>query len=301
VKTATRRKVADAVAQLGYVRQRSVYSLSHRATARVVAMAICEPLDRVLLNPFHARLLTSAERIVRERGCSLVVVPSPGSEGVQALLTGAIGGVLLVGSANQHPVVAAAAASGIPIRCVGRPPDAMPLPYIDVDNRDGARQAAEHLVLAGRRRIGLIGGPHNHPAAHDRMRGFVDTVLQAGLPVLPVAHGDFTYASGVHAMHWLLDRAPDLDAVFACADPMAAGAVHALLISGRVVPGDVAAIGFDDDPFARRMSPALTTVRQPVEELAVRAATLLLDDMVLRHRDDRQPLLPTELIVRESA
>lgn len=301
VATSTRRRVNDAVARLGYVRRRAVYTLSGQSSGRVVAAVVCEPLRKVMADPFHTRLLTAAEGVLTAHGVSLVVLASPGRESVPLLRTGAFGGVLLVGAADQHPVAVAIAASGVPVRCAGRPPAGTELPYVDVDNPDGARQAAEHLIFSNRRRIGVIAGPRTLPAARDRLGGFMRTLEDAGVASVSVAGGDFTYASGAHAARWLLERAPNLDAVFAVADTMAAGAVHTLRRTGRKVPQDVAVIGFDDAPFAERMHPALTTVRQPVAELAARAASMLLADMAEADSTETNPLLPTELIVRESA
>lgn len=297
----TRRRVDAAVARLGYVRRRSVYARPTRQAQRVVAAAICEPLPYALVNPFHIRLLTTAEQVLAADGASLVVVPSPGPAAVRTLLTGAFGGVLLIGAADRHPVAVALAASGLPVRCAGRPPEGAELPFVDVDNSDGARQAARHLIQSGRRRVAVIAGPRALPAVRDRVGGFLETLADAGMVDVPVAFGDFTYSSGTYAMRWLLDRAADVDAVFAVADTMAVGAVDMLRRAGRHVPGDVAAVGFDDAPFAKRMTPALTTVRQPVEDLTTRAVRLLLADMAEREANDTNPLLPTELIVRESA
>ncbi|AYY11564.1 LacI family transcriptional regulator [Actinobacteria bacterium YIM 96077] len=301
VTTSTRRRVNEAVARLGYVRRRAMYTLDRMRTRQVVAAAICEPLPRVLTNPAHLRLLGTCEEALSERGSSLVVVPSTGAMAVQSLLTGAYGGVLLIGAADQQPVAVALAASGVPVRSAGRPPEGAAVPYVDVDNADGARQAARHLLRSGRQRIGVIAGPRGMPTAQDRLDGFVRTLREAGIEDIPVAHGDFSHASGTHAMRWLLDRSPHLDAVFAIADTMAAGALQALRRTGRRVPDDVAAVGFDDAHFAKHLDPPLTTVRQPVEELALRATTLLLSDMTGHACDDDGRPLPTELVVRHSA
>ncbi|WP_317985029.1 substrate-binding domain-containing protein [Microbispora bryophytorum] len=187
------------------------------------------------------------------------------------------------------------------MRCAGRPPDGIDLPFVDMDNRDGGRQAAEHLLLNNRKHIATIAGPPTLPAARDRLEGFRQTLRDAGVLDMPVAYGDFTHASGAHAMQWLLQRAPHLDAVFAASDVMAAGAMQTLRRAGRKVPDDVAVIGYDDAPVARHTSPTLTTVRQPVEEMATLAARLLL--MTLGDGDNPKgnPVLPTELVVRESA
>ena len=117
---------------------------------------------------------------------------------------------------------------------------------------------------------------------------------------MPVAYGDFSQASAVHAMWRLLDQRPGLDAVFVASDIMATGALHALRRAGRRVPDDVAVIGFDDLPLAQHTTPPLTTVRQPIEEVGTAAAHRLL--LVLDGEgEDQDPLLPTTLIARESA
>jgi DNA-binding LacI/PurR family transcriptional regulator len=140
-------------------------------------------------------------------------------------------------------------------------------------------------------------------AGFDRLAGF-----RLGLPEAArrdwrrlVATGDFTEESGEAAMRELLDRQPRLDAVFAANDLMAAGALRVLKAAGRQVPDDVAIVGFDDSHVARLTAPALTSVRQPIEELGRTLARLLL----LRLRDGSvvppSVVLPTELVVRESA
>jgi DNA-binding LacI/PurR family transcriptional regulator len=252
-------------------------------------------------DPFHVRLLATIEELLTGRGISLVIVPSPDTDTVRRLLTGVFGGVLVIGVADDHPVVVALASSGVPVRCTGRPPDGVILPYVDVDNGDGGRQVAEHFIVSGRQRIGVIAGPRAFPAAQDRLAGFRRTFELAGVANMPVARGDFGFASGVHGMRLLLERAPRLDAVFAAADAMAAGALRTLHLAGRRVPDDIAIVGFDDAPFASRTRPPLTTVRQPVEELAIRATSLLLQDMGGDTKPAGNHTLPTELVVRASA
>jgi len=301
VATSTRTRVTNAVTELGYTRRRAAYTHGTPLPDRLVAAAICESLPRALADPFHVRLLATIEEQLTSSGHSLIVVPSPGTESVRRLLTGVFGGVLVIGAADQHPVAVALAASGVPVRCTGRPPRGIRLPYVDVANGDGARQVAEHLILSGRRRIGVIAGPRTFPSAQDRLNGFLTTLESAGISNVPVVHGDFTFASGVHAMRWLLEHVPQLDAVFAAADTMAAGALRTIRLASRRIPDDIAVAGFDDAPFARRMQPPLTTVRQPVEELAIRAATLLLEDMGGDTEPSANQTLPTELVVRESS
>lgn len=293
VSTSTRRQVYDAMSRLGYVRHRAPRGTATRRPAGGLTVVICDHLQRLFSEPFYARFLSAANATAADLGTHLMVTTVTPTA---STLPPFAGPVLLVGARERSPLAVALSTSGLDVLSIGRPPHDLALPYADIDNADGGRQAAEHLLLTGRRTIAAIAGPPSLPAARDRLDGFTRTLRGAGLTNVPVAYGDFTAASGAHAMQWLLGNAPGLDAVFAASDPMAAGALQVLRRAGRRVPEDLAVIGFDDSPLARRTSPALTTVRQPVEELAALATRLLLSGMT-----GTNPVLPTELIVRASA
>ncbi|GAA3121943.1 LacI family DNA-binding transcriptional regulator [Planomonospora alba] len=304
VSTSTRRQVHDAISRLGYVRHRAPRGGSGRRCDQTVAVVVCESAQRLFTEPFYARMITAAEEVLTGQGIPLTVMTATSATSTIAtpqLVAGGVDGVLLIGARERHPLVVTLAASGIPVRSAGRAPDGIDLPYVDMDNADGGRQAAEHLLLGGRRAIAAIAGPPGLPAARDRLEGFTRTLALAGMTGVPVAYGDFTHSSGVHAAQWLLRRMPHLDAIFAASDAMAAAAVQTLRRAGRRVPDDVAVIGFDDAPIARRTSPTLTTVRQPVEEFAALATRLLLMSMSSPETAGNNPVLPTELVVRESA
>jgi DNA-binding LacI/PurR family transcriptional regulator len=171
--------------------------------------------------------------------------------------------------------------------------------YVDSDNRGGARLAVQHLVSRGRRSIATIAGRQDMAAGADRLAGYREALDVAGLPPL-IAYGDFTHASGVHAMWRLLDQRPGLDAVFVASDIMAAGALHALRRAGRKVPDDIAVIGFDDLPLAQHTQPPLTTIRQPLDRVGAVAAARLLAELD-GISEEADPILPTTLISRSSA
>ncbi|GGM80806.1 LacI family transcriptional regulator [Thermopolyspora flexuosa] len=303
VSTSARRQVHEAISRLGYVRRRAPRGSSPRRSDRLVAAVVCDPIHRVFAEPFYARLLAAIEDALGKNGIATMVMSAAAttvSTVATPLVAGAVSGVLLVGARSGHPLAVTLAASGVPVRCIGRPPDGLEMPFIDVDNADGARQAAEHLLLQGRRHITMIGGSANLPAARQRIDGFRTRLNEAGVHDVPVAYGDFTHASGVHATRWLLQRMPNLDAIFAASDTMAAAAINVLRETGRKVPDDVAVIGFDDVPLARHTRPPLTTVRQPIEDLAAVGVRLLLSG-ISGSTPDQNPILPAELVVRESA
>jgi LacI family transcriptional regulator len=153
-------------------------------------------------------------------------------------------------------------------------------PWIGADNRVGAFEATRHLIRLGHRRIAHISGPLKYRVSHERYEGYCDALAEAGLALEEalVLEGDFMPPAGRACTNALLDlpeeRRPT--AIFAGSDYMAYGAIAAIEQRGLRVPGDVAVVGFDDNPSSAHMEPALTTVRQPFYEMGRRACELLL-------------------------
>lgn len=179
--------------------------------------------------------------------------------------------------------------------------DAPQVPYVDCDNRGGAREAVRHLVSLGRRRIAHIAGPRDQVSALDRIDGYRDVLPDAGGDF--VVDGDFTTEGGARAMAELLDARPDVDAVFVSNDLMASGALRVLRERGLRVPEDVAVVGFDDmTSVAEATDPPLTTVRQDVEGMGRLMVRLLMER--LNSDTGAWPgsvVTPTELVRRASA
>jgi DNA-binding LacI/PurR family transcriptional regulator len=179
----------------------------------------------------------------------------------------------------------------------------MSVSYVDVDNRGGARSAVAHLIARGRTVIATVAGPADMAPGVDRLAGYRDALVEGGLgtdPNLEVV-SDFTQAGGASAMERLLAARPDIDAVFAASDLMAAGALAVLTAAGRRVPKDVAIVGFDDSPVATTTQPNLTSVRQPIEEMGHEMARLLIDAVEGADPVPRRVILATELIERASS
>jgi DNA-binding LacI/PurR family transcriptional regulator len=300
VTASTRRQVYAAVSRLGYLRRGERPGDSRHPP--ILAAVICEPTARVFNDPFFMRFISGAEAYLSSHGAPLPVMSAAGpvlTSTERHLLGGGSDGVLLVSVHGRHPLALTLAGTRLPIRCAGRPVDDVKMPYVDVDNRGGARTAVEAL-LKRRKRIALIAGPADLPAARDRLTGYLEALSAADRQPL-IASGDFTPLGGKNAMRMLLDQAPNLDAVFAASDPMAMGAMSALRQAGRRVPSDVAVIGFDDVTAAAFTDPPLTTVRQPVERLGALAAELLFEQVVSGGVPADDLILDTELVIRSSA
>jgi DNA-binding LacI/PurR family transcriptional regulator len=217
------------------------------------------------------------------------------------LRSGAVDGAIVILQHEITHLVETLVDSPVPIAWVGRPlvelaPNAI---VVDSDNYGGGVLAARALVEAGRTRIGIITGPPDMEPARDRIRGWQDELSRHDIAPGPMVHGDFTVDSGSAAMARLLQRAPDLDGLFASSDLMASGAIRVLQASGRSVPADVSVVGFDDVLIAAASDPPLTTIRQPLEEMGRVAADTLIG-LTRGETVEHEHILPTTLVRRES-
>jgi len=301
VSPAARQQVRDAVSRLGYVRQRAARNTDPSRQAHAVAAVVCGPSPRVFADPFYARVLDGAGSALAAHDMPLLLAFGERPSAIERYLRGGhVSGVLFVCTPWGHPMAGAVVNSRLPTMLIGRPLPPSEFAYVDVDNRGGARRAVEHLVMHGRQSIAAVAGPRDTAVGLDRLAGYRDAIETAERVPGPVAYGDFTRISGVHAMSRLLDHRPNLDAVFVASDLMAMGVLHALKRSGRRVPDDVAVVGFDDLPMAAYTEPPLTTVRQPVEELGATAARRLLATIEGRAEDGALHVLPTTLVLRRS-
>jgi len=302
VSSAARQQVREAAIRLGYVRQRAV-PVRSRPRVRTVAAVICANQSRFFSDPFFSRLLNTASEVFAANDVPLMVITATDERlpTVERYLTsGQTDGVLLLADHGRYPLSAALTASGVPVVTVGRPLRATRVSYVDADNHGGARAGVEYLIRRGRRSIVAIAGPPDTAVGADRLAGYRAAIAAARLTEAGIAYGDWSHASGIHAMWRLLDQRPALDAVFVASDIMAAGALHALRRAGRRVPEDVAVVGFDDLVLAQHTTPPLTTVRQPIERFGTVAAQHLMAVLDGEHCAEAV-VLPTTMVVRQSA
>ncbi|HEV2637030.1 MAG TPA: LacI family DNA-binding transcriptional regulator [Actinocrinis sp.] len=303
-----RERVQAAIRELGFVPNRAARTLVTRRTDSI-ALIIPEPDVFFFADPYLTRLASEINHALDGSEIQLVLLmqsrtTSGGTyERMEDYCTsGHVDGVILASVHDDNPLPRALINAGIPVVYDGRPAQAgLAIASVDVDNVLGARQAAEHLVAGGRRLIGTITGPTDMTAGLDRLAGYHQALEAAGLAPL-VANGSFTEQSGTDAMLELLEREPELDAVFAASDLMARGALTALAKAGRRVPQDVALVGFDDLGVAQSCEPGLSSVRQPIAEVAAGLVRLLTARIGGQDAESVGSLtLATTLTVRESS
>jgi len=304
VRPEIRLNVEAAIRQLGYQPNRAARSLVTRRSDSI-AVVITEPTGRLFSDPFFPRLVRGVSSELASRDLQLVLLmpdPSEQERTIRYLTGGHVDGALLVSLHGDDPTPIALVERGVPAVFVGRPPLGADVSYVDVDNRQGAFRATDHLLRSGCRRVVTVAGPADMAVGIDRVEGYRDALRAAGRTADDaVEMGDFTYEGGAAAMERLLLAAPDLDGVFCASDLMAAGALGVLLAADRRIPEDVRLVGFDDSPIATTTRPPLTSVGQPIEEMGREAVRLLLDEIDRRDRPPRRVVLATELVPRASS
>lgn len=305
----TRKRVKKVIEELGYAPSEIARSLSHgrSSTLGVVSSGL------EFYGP--SRILVGIEKQANELGFSLMVrllhnpLESPGRRALNELIANQVAGIIwavaeigdqrdwLYGHLNEGdtPVVF--------LSMKARPNTSL----IALDNRLGGRLATAHLLEQGYQNIGIISGPHEWWEARERELGWQDILQQNGMGNLEhlKEQGDWTAASGYKAMMKLLDRVPDLEAIFVSNDSMALGALQAAASCGRSVPNDLAIVGFDDIPESAYFSPPLTTVRQDLLELGCQAVSLLNRQLQAKRNEEPIPaqvvIMEPGLIVRQSS
>ncbi|WP_433342071.1 LacI family DNA-binding transcriptional regulator [Streptomyces sp. CA-253872] len=306
----TRAAVEAAVLELGYVPNTAARALAANRND-AIALVVPEPQTRFFAEPYFSDIVLGIGSALADTPLQLLLTFA-GGERERGRLAGyldahRVDGVLLVAVHADDPLPDRLAELGMPAVISGPRSAAETLPSVDSDNYGGAVAAVRHLQGRGRRRIAHITGRLEVYGAERRLAGYRASIT--GEPL--VAESDFTEEGGRRAMAELLDRAPDLDAVFAASDLLASGARHTLRAAGRRIPEDVALIGFDDSAIARHLDPPLTSVSQPTSEMGRVMTRMLLDEIAARGpggvpaaaegAGGRQTVLATRLVVRESS
>jgi DNA-binding LacI/PurR family transcriptional regulator len=301
----TRDKVLQVIEQLGY--QPNVMAQNLRRQHPNTVGLVFTTIERHLTHPYFVDLLTSIGEECARHGFDLLLSPCTDralEHSIYERLVGGqrVAGVVVTGVRHDDARIAYLSAEDFPFVVLGRPEHDEDFCYIDVDGAQGMDEAAQHLIDLGWQRIACIGLAAELLCTDDRLAGYRQALGRNGLAYDPalVANMPTTEAAGHQAMtHFLaLDEPPD--AVVACSDELALGAINAAQEQGLIVGQDIGVIGFDDIPSAAYCQPALTTIRQPMYEIGARLCHILIQAIKGKEIEERQVILPPTLVVRES-
>ncbi|MFM1783904.1 MAG: hypothetical protein RLZZ579_181 [Actinomycetota bacterium] len=295
--------VLEAAQNLGYRTNRAARALSTGRTGLIAVVIDDDPT--ALSDPFWGVVLAGISRVFMANDLhSLLMVStleSADSPIAHYLEGGEVDGAIFL-QVHKDAVVNHLHDKGLPVVIIGRPVDPnSKIPYIDTDNRAGAQLATNHLFSRGCRKVATLTGDIYASAGVDRLEGYKAAHIDANREINEelIAHCDWSFESAKIMTLRLLSRHPDLDGIFAANDTMALGAMAAVQERGRLVPDQIAIIGFDDTLMAQTHRPGLSTIRQDIVGLGAAAA----ETMIARLQDlEIEPrMLPTDLVVRESA
>jgi DNA-binding LacI/PurR family transcriptional regulator len=313
-----RDRILTVAEQLGYVGPDPTARALASGTTGAVGLLMSETLQYSLTDEVAMGFIAAIADELSPTGLALTLLSAAPREGIIPARDVAMDAALVYSCDLASPAVGWLTRRRIPLVYVDQPP-APGVPSVNIDDRGGARAAAQHVHDLGHRRVGIVtsgfGGefgqledPSGAGLAYgeaQRMLGWLDALDAAGVRprVVRLPHGD-PYDVGVSAGETLLTARARPTAVLCFSDMIARGVIRAADDAGLAVPADVSVVGFDDNPVGRRTRPALTTVRQDVDAKG-RAAARALTAAIERARTDsggraKHLVLPTELVVRES-
>jgi LacI family transcriptional regulator len=258
-------------------------------------------------DPFFSDFLAGVGNKAVEYGFDLLVSTHPPGAGElkvyeRMVMEQRVDGMIVISTRPQDERIIYLVEQGFLFVAFGRSDLEADFSHLDVDGEAGMRQATQHLIDLGHRRIAYISAPFDIMYAHHRLQGYKGTLSDNDIPfdeTLMVV-GDLAERSGYTLAHDLLTRSEPPTAIIACNDWMASGVISAIRDLGLAAGRDVSAIGFDDVPLARLTHPQLTTVRQPAYEAGWRVCEMLVRLLQEGTLEERHVLLEPQLIVRES-
>ncbi len=306
ISPSTRAKVLDAIKALNYHPSRSARGLVSNRTGNVGFILREDHFSKS--EPFYTKVFLGTEFEAREHEyyVLLTTVPADFKKGdllPRFVLERNVDAIIIAGKVPQE-LVTQLGEYPFPLIFVDYYPPGGNYPMVLIDNLEGGMAATRHLLDYGHRAIGFIGGDADHPSIADRLRGYKIALEKYGLPAEPqridITAPATDIPAGYAAATRLLQRAPEITAIFACNDAMAIGAMQYLKEQKKRVPDDISIVGFDDVDMCPLLDPPLTTVRVSKEELGIHSLRLCTEAIKSKSLKAHKVLIPVEVVVRES-
>jgi len=307
---ARRERVLAEARRLGYAGPDPAARRLRTGQAGALGLIFTDRLPIAFEDQAAVVFLGGVARELEDSGAGLLLIPTSESreEGARVVRAAAVDGFIVYSTPTGDPRLLAALERGLPAVTVDEPLE-VPTPWVGIDDRAAAREAAQHLVELGHERIGVIGFPEfasddpslPYDVTQARFAGYRDGLGETWDPDLVVRVLGARPDRARPGFAELLGRDRPPTAVLVMSDMLAAGVLRWAAERGLDVPGQLSVIGFDDVPFARTTDPPLTTVSQPTQEKGRLAARTLLDALESgRPLEPTRRVLPAELVVRGS-
>jgi DNA-binding LacI/PurR family transcriptional regulator len=293
VNAETRERIQLLAREHGYKLNLNARNLRLRGSHSVAVIVEMKPShERTMLDPYPLGLLGGILQELTAAGYSVLLTTR---QGAAAAAVQAADGLILLGQGVHQDAVRRFDKLSMPMVVWGADTQGDSHVVVGSDNRLGGRVVAERFLALGRRHPVFIGNP-SHPEIFERLNGFVDALAKHGIKPLLMRRDEFTADSGVDAVNSLHARKVSFDAIFACSDLLAMGAIRATMELGRSVPGDVSVVGYDDMPLGASFMPPLTSVRQDWQDGGILLARKVL--ALIRGEPAYSETLPVSLVER---
>lgn len=310
-----RQKVLNAATEMGYPGPNPMARMLRTGQSGAIGVVFSESLLYAFSDPVAIAFLQGVASVCEQAKASLLIVPAmKSSTAKETVLQAAVDGFIVYCTPDNDEATARVLERKLPTVAVDRP-GLKGVPSIGIDDRQSAREAADHLIRLNHRRLAIVSmelqtdqyeGPVDaqrlqqsvYPNARDRLLGYCDAMQTAGLQAEPIIEECLNReGSAFKAALRIFNQQPRPTGILAMSDRLAVGVLQAAEVLGLKVPEEVSIVGFDDIPLASQVRPRLTTIRQPLIEKGAIAAKLLLG----KPEQATYQTLKTELVIRESS
>jgi len=304
----TRKKVLQVVQKLSYHPTRSARGLASKTSGNIGFILSEDHFSQA--EPFYTRIFLGTEFEARNHNYYVLLTTvgkhftRRNSEFPRFLLERNVDGVIIAGKVDER-LVDYIDSLGLPLVLVDYELPRRRVSSVLIDNRKGGHEATLHLLQAGHKDIGFIGGDLEHPSIAERFSAYKETLTENGITIndnlVVVDEKDTQLHNGYAAIKKLLAKGGKPSAIFAANDAMAIGCMRYLRQAGIKIPEDIAVVGFDDIDMSSHVEPRLTTVRVFKEEMGKLAVQRLVEVFKTKSKTVVTTLVPVELTVRESS
>lgn len=302
VSAQTRSRIVQAAAELGFTPSAAARALSVRRSDTLGLILTRDP-DMLGSDPFFPPFMAGVESVIAPMGRALtlrfVELDQEAAAYTDIARSQRVDGVVVADLRVDDPRPGLLAGLDLPFVTLNRPDVPSAGPAVCVDDRQGVKDALDHLIGLGHRVIAHVAGPRNYLHAKSRRDEWRRVLQVNGLEVIEPAEADFTAAGGAYATEQLLDGASAPTAILYSNDLMAMAGLAVANRRGLRVPGELSIVGYDDAELAAHLHPPLSTVRTDAYRWG-RAAAATLMELIDRHRPDDVHLAPAKFIARES-
>jgi len=304
ISKAARQRVLKAAKKLNYHPNAAGRKLV-RGKSDTLGLVLHQSPEQVFADAFLPQVILGVEQAAMQLGFHVLLTqvdPKDKTGYVQLIRENHVDGIILSGPRQDDDEIIRLHREGVPVMLLGQLPDSH-LPFVDVNATSGAETAVNHLIELGHKQIGMItNAPLFYTSSQQRKNGYLQALRSADLKTdqCLIKEGNYTPASGYHAMNELLNESPRPTAVFIASDVVAMGAILAIRRAGLRIPEDIAMVGFDDIPLTEFFDPPLTTIRLPAFELGSVSAERVIQLIQGKNLNEDEILMETELIIRES-